>query len=117
HAHPLRHELLVHRVGNRSRERLEQLEAAGVVDGMDGVAHPAVVGRREELVCDGLGDLERDVDVEGLTLPAFLLARAVMPEQLDPVYLDDHSAPAAATVSASTCARTSCTRRIVAPRS
>jgi hypothetical protein len=38
----------------------------------------------------------------------------VMPEDLEPVDLDDHVI-AVATVSASTCALTSCTRRIAAP--
>src|SRR5262249_56061322 len=85
--------------------------------GGDEWADGRVVDRGRDGVVAGVGRVEPDVDEERLAVPPLVLVHAVVPENLDPVRLDDHSATAAATVSASTCSRTSWTRRIVAPRS
>src|SRR5439155_15636895 len=60
--------------------------------------------------------LELEVVEERLALALLLLAHAVVAEELEPVELEqDHPPTACATASASTCSRTSWTRRIVAP--
>src|SRR5262245_5623564 len=79
----------------------------------------AVVGRLQELVRRRLVQLELDVVQERLQLLALSLERPVTAGQLETGDLDDdgHAYTARAAVSASTCSRTSWTRRIVAPRS
>src|SRR5207253_529457 len=63
--------------------------------------------------------VEPEVVEEELACAPFLLLHAVVPEELEPGELHGHAqlATARAAVSASTCSRTSWTRRIVAPRS
>ena len=104
-----------------TRQRLEQREAgtvghlahgSGHVDVVDGVFQP--VGR------PAIADRELDVEDEILAAGAFFLLDPVTAEHAQPPYLDGDHAPlttACATVSASTCSRTSWTRRIEAPRS
>jgi hypothetical protein len=98
------------------RERLEQLERALVH-----LAHAgddlAVVDRVLDPVAESaFADVEPDVVEEALPVAALVLVNAVEALQLEPDQLDGRQS-AAATVSASTCSRTSWTRRIVAPRS
>src|SRR5262249_10577305 len=64
-----------------------------------------------------LADFELDVEQEHLPEPLLVRVDAVAPEHLQPVQLDDHPATARATARASTCSRTSCARRLAAPRS
>ena len=83
---------------------------------MNTVRDQSVVDRVVDPVGSGFVDLELDVVDEGLAVELLLGEYAMPAEHLQPVQLDDHSI-APATVSASTVSRTSCTRRIVAPRS
>src|SRR5206468_12409165 len=117
HAHALRRELRDESIGDRSGERLEQPVARSLADREHDVTHTPVIDGRLDRVLPRLRYLECDVDEERLTVAPLLSVDAVAPEELESVNLDDHPATAAATVRASTCSRTSCTRRIVAPRS
>ena len=122
---PREREAAQKRVGERARERLEQVVRAGLGDLDDGGDDVAVVDRVLDPV--GLGrrrlrELEVEVDEESLALLPLVLEHAVEAAELDAVELDRHRSTlprstAAATASASTCARTSCTRKSVAPRS
>src|SRR4029453_17915711 len=103
-------------VRRRARERLEQPVGARVRQSSNRVTHRAIVDRRADRVLGRLRDLERYVEQKGLAVPPLGFAPAVAADDLQPVDLDDH-AMALATVSASTCSFTSCTRRMVAPRS
>src|SRR5918912_390968 len=107
-------------VRNRSGHRLEERELPPVGDRADGGDDLAIVDRvldsvRERVV----GNLEPKVVDEPLRPRALFLLDPVPALDLQAVQLDrDHSAATAcAARSASTCARTSWTRRIVAPRS
>src|SRR5262249_41730557 len=104
-------------VGQRGRERLEQVEPPRV-DLTDCRRDVAVVDRVLDPVArPALADLALDVVDEPLPVAALLLEHAVEAVQLDAAELDLHPPTASATRSASTCSRTSCARRIVAPRS
>src|SRR5439155_5597913 len=107
------------RIRNRGGERLEEVELPPRGDLLDNVRHGDVVDRVLDPVGDRrLGDLEAQVVEEVVASGAFVLGHAVVSEDLERLDLDDdHPASAAATVSASTCSLTSCTRRMVAPRS
>ena len=76
---------------------------------VDGVLD-AVRGRRAR-------DLDPHVVEKRLAFLALVLEDAVLAEDLQAVQLDRDHPTAAATVSASTCSRTSWTRKIAAPRS
>src|SRR5207249_4863694 len=86
-------------------------------DPLHDVPDDAIVGSRLDRIVARLRALERDVDEEHLPRLALVLVDSVTAEDLEPVHLDDHPATVAATVSASTCSRTSWARMIVAPRS
>ena len=114
---PLRLEPRDERIGRCGRERLEQLEARRAP-----LAHrlgdQAVVDRLvDPVVRSSVTDLQLEVEPEQLTVARLLGQNAVIREHLEAVQLDDHPATAFAAASASTCSRTSCTRRIAAPRS
>jgi hypothetical protein len=125
HARAPEREALEQRLGDRSRKRLKKGEPPAVGDR----AHT----RDDVAVVDGVGERVRaracivddEVDVEQEPLPAlpFLLPDAVMPEELEAVDLDYDvaravtSSTARAPARASTCGRTSCTRKRDAPRS
>ncbi len=117
-------ELLEKRIGYRGRECLEQVIRARIGDLADARNNPPVVdGFVDRVGASGLLMLqvELHIDEESLPVTTLLLENAVVAVQEDPVKLDRHSsAPAsiaAAIVSASTWAATSCTRNSVAPRS
>src|SRR3954454_23097558 len=110
------------RVGDGGRERLDQVvpprlrdvaHCCGDVAVVDGVVDPVVRAR--------VADVELDVVQERLPIPLLVLVDAVEAVDLEAVELESRHQPApataAATVSASTCGRTSWTRKIVAPRS
>ncbi len=116
-------EALKQRLGDRSGERLEEREPAAVGDPAhadDGVAVVDGVGER---VGAGACIVDDEVEVEEEPLPALplLLPDAVMPEELEAVDLDYNVArsPTSSTAliarRASTCGRTSCTRKSDAP--
>src|SRR5205809_5903334 len=109
HAHPLDGELLEQSAGERRRERLEQVEAAGG-DLADERRDLAVVDRVLDPVARAaVADLELDVVEEELAEPLLLLLDAVVAEHVQAVELDLHaSTTALAAASASTCSRTSC---------
>ena len=121
HAHPqeLRLERAGQRVGDGPGQRLEQLELLRLADRADDVADGPVVDDGVDRVGPRLVELERDVEDERLTFTSLGLVDAVVAEHLEALDLHEHAhrTTAAATVSASTCSPTSCTRRIVAPRS
>src|SRR5947207_2916358 len=78
----------------------------------------AIVGRFLDPVRpDAVAHVEPHVVEEALTVAPLLLEHAVVAAELEPVQLDRGAHSAAATASASTCSRTSWTRRIEAPRS
>ena len=106
------------RVGEGRSERFEQPEPR-LVHLADRRRHLGVVDRVRELVVGAaLADLQLDVVEEPLAVALLLRVRAVEAVQLEPAQLDLHApATALAAASASTCSRTSCARRIVAPRS
>ena len=120
HPHPLGLEALDERVGERRRERLEQPARLG-----RHLAHRrrdlAVVDRvLDPVVGAALAHLELDVVEEPLALLALVLVDAVVAVELEPAQLDLHgprSTARAARAAPRRAARTSCTRRIVAPRS
>jgi hypothetical protein len=116
-------EALEQRLGNRSGERLEEREPAAVGDRAHARDDVAVVDGVRERVRAGAGIVDDEVEVEEEPLPAFplLLADAVMPEELEAVDLDYNVArsptpsTACTALRASTCGRTSCTRKSDAP--
>ena len=77
----------------------------------------AVVHGRLEAIFGRLVDGQLDVVEEGSAGLPLVVVDAVPPEDLQADEPDDHPTTARAAVSASTCSFTSCTRRIVAPRS
>src|SRR5581483_6332806 len=117
-AHALRSKALEEQIGRRGCERLEQIEAPSCGELPDRVRDLRVVDRSlDAIVGTAAADLEPDVEPEGLPLALLLRIHAVVTVHLESVELDDHPRTALAAASASTCSRTSCTRRIVAPRS
>ena len=101
--------LLTRVLGTASEASLERVEALrAALDSASKALEAAIAAPP---------NFERDVDEERLTVAPLLLVDTMAPEELEPVYLDDHPTTAAATVRASTCSRTSCARKIVAPRS
>src|SRR3954468_5815154 len=117
-AHLLDRQPFDERVRRRRGEGFEKAVAPCVVDAADEVAHLPVVDRRLDRVFRRLCDLERDVEEKALTVAPFVVVHAVAALELEPVHLDDHpDTTPAATLSASTCSRTSWARRMVAPRS
>ena len=102
-------------------ERLQQAVRLRVRDLLYGPRDRVVVDRVLEPVGDAaLAHVELDVEDEVLALLTLLRIHAVAAEQAQPGELERDHRPATtarATASASTCSRTSCTRRIVAPRS
>ena len=97
---------------------LEQLERVPVGDFLHAVRDVAVANGvldavRRRCVCD----LDAEVVEEHLAVAALVVEHAVLSEHLEAVELDGDHPTAAATVSASTCSRTSWTRKIAAPRS
>ena len=119
HTHSPRREAFEQCVGDRGSDRLEQHELPFAGNFPDERDHLAVVDGLLELVLGRLGQLELDVVEERLLLLALLRLGAVAAADLEPAQLHDdgHPSAAAAAVRASTCSRTSWTRRIVAPRS
>src|SRR5262249_14780913 len=117
HAHPLDVEPAHHRLRDRGGERLDQPELTSV-DREHERGDLAVVDRVLEPVARApVADLELAVEDEALAGLPLLLQHAVVSVQLEAAELELHPATARAAASASTCARTSCARRIVAPRS
>src|SRR4029453_8747875 len=116
-APPVWGELLVDFVRDSGGERLEQLKGVVFAYFTDDVANAAIVDRGVDRISVRFRNVDGDVDEKGLAVTALLVVDTVPPKHLEALDLDDHSVTAAATVSASTCSRTSCTRRIVAPRS
>src|SRR5216684_749660 len=115
---PRRFELLVECIRNRRRERLEQVEAVRLAQLADLRGNVRVVERALEVVVRAaIADFQLHVPEEQLAVALLLFVRAVVAEYLEPVQLDNQPRTAFAAASASTCSRTSCTRRIVAPRS
>jgi hypothetical protein len=110
-------EALDESVGNRGRERFQQMaRLAGHL--AHGRRYLAVVDCICKHVVDtAFADFELDVVEKELATDALLLSRTVIPEELQPAELDLHPTTACAARKASTCSRTSWARRIVAPRS
>src|SRR5207302_4166919 len=107
-AHTLDGESLDDRVSHGRGERLEQREAPAVGDLLDAAHDLPVVDRVLDPVGQRrIGDLEPDVEEEGLATLLLSLGRAVAAVELEPGDLDDDhpETTAAATVSASTCSR------------
>ena len=105
-------------VRHGSGKRLEQVETPPGAHLADRSGYLRVVDRPSEIVIRAaLADLELDVEPERLAGELLLLVDAVVSEHLEPFQLDDHPATARAAARASTWSRTSCARRIVAPRS
>jgi hypothetical protein len=110
-------EALQQLIGHGRRKRLQQLEAP-LVHLAHGLDDEAVIDRALDAVVGApLAHVELDVVEERLAVLALLRQHAVVPIELEPRQLDFHAVTAAAARSASTCSRTSCARRIVAPRS
>src|SRR5512132_877383 len=106
------------RVGDCLGERLDQVEAPARGDLAHAVRHLSVVdGVLDPVRRARIADVEADVVEELLAVAALFLEDAVPAEDREPLELEDHLGTAAATVSASTCSRTSWTRNIAAPRS
>src|SRR5205085_2942258 len=100
------------------RESLEQVELLRVRDVLHDARNLDVVDRVLEPVARAARPhCQLHVEDEVLSARAFLVVDAVAAEDAQVVNLDRDHATAAATVRASTCGLTSCTRRIVAPRS
>ena len=117
HSHALDGETLDERVRYGSGERLDQVELPAVGHFAHTLGDLAVIdGVLDPVGEPGVAHFEPHVVEEVLSFAALLVEHAVAAEDLQGFELDDHPT-AAATVSASTCSRTSCTRKIVAPRS
>jgi hypothetical protein len=119
HPDPLDLEAGKESIRHGGRERFDQAELPTLRDLAHTVGDKAVVdGILDPVGERGVRDFEPDVVEEHLTLAPLLLLDSVPSEDLEALKFDgDHGETAAATVSASTCSRTSCTRKIVAPRS
>src|SRR5207244_1683669 len=101
--------------------RLEQAELPTIGDLPNAADHLAIVDSVLEPVRSrGVRNLEPDVEDERLRMSPFRLLDSVLALELEPVELDRDAHPATtawAAVRASTCSRTSCTRKTDAPRS
>src|SRR5512133_1002243 len=118
HAYRADGEALDERISDGLGERLDQVEAPARGDLAHAVRDlPVVDGVLDAVRGACVADVEADVVEELLAVAALLLEHAVPAEDREPVELEDHLGTAAATVSASTCSRTSWTRKIAAPRS
>src|SRR5262245_51721879 len=118
HAHRAHGKTLEERIGDGLGERLDQVEAPARRDLADAVRHLAIVdGVLDSIRGARIADVEADVVQELLAVTPLLLEHAVPAEDGETLELEDHLGTAAATVSASTCSRTSWTRKITAPRS
>src|SRR6266542_3978251 len=115
----LEREALHQGVRDGGRHRLEQPELPAFGHLADELDRRAVVDGLLDPVGRRLGELEPDVVEEGLLALPLPLLDPVAARDLEPGQLDDdaHAVPTArAAARASTCSRTSWTRRIVAPR-
>src|SRR5919198_934669 len=86
----------------------------------DAGRHFPVVDRVLDSIGEGVGrDVQPEIEEKRLRVRALFLLDPMPAVELQPVQLDRqrHASAARAAVKASTCSRTSCTRRIVAPRS
>lgn len=113
-------EALDDRVGDGRGEGLEQQELTPVRDLAHAGGDLAVVDR----VLEAVGRrrdarLQREVEEETLAFSALSLVDTVMAVEFEALQLDCQAqlATAWAAARASACSRTSCTRRMVAPRS
>src|SRR4029079_5945380 len=113
------------RVGDGGGERLDQVEPARVRDLTNAGDDFRVVDRVVAAIAATARCVGNEPDVEEEALAGLLLGpgRTVEAHELEPVDLDLHlaheltSSRARAAARASTCSRTSWTRKIVAPRS
>ena len=123
HADPAEREAREQRLRDRRGKRLEEREPTAVRDGADAGDDLPVIDRVGEIVgarADVVGD-EIEVEEEALPALALLVESAVMAEELEAVDLDYDVARSATpstawtALSASTCGRTSWTRKSDAP--
>src|SRR5439155_15076877 len=114
-------------IGDSRGHRLEQLELTASGDLLHAPNHLAVIDGVLEAIRRGrVRDLEPEVVEEGLRRSPFLLLDSMRTRNLETVQLHRDAHPFTASVvpmtaraaaSASTCSRTSCTRKIEVPRS
>src|SRR5439155_21655699 len=118
HPHPFGGEARDQLVGDRGCERFEQVVVSRVRDLLDRLRDRTVVdGLVEAVGGAAAADIELDVEDEALSMFLLVCVHAVVCVDAQAVQRDRDHATACATASASTCGFTSCTRRIVAPRS
>lgn len=124
HADPAEGKALEQRLRDGPGERLEEREPAAVRDGAHAGDDVSVVDRVRKVVGPRARVVGYELEVEEEALPAlpFLVGSTVMAEELEAVDLDYDVARSATpsiawtALSASTCGRTSCTRKSDAPR-